>query len=99
MLPLSNQDPECAFSRLRKVCRSCYWIDRPPPAHGILLAEAMPLVAIDPLRTDVLLDLAYARADNVTGKPIYAHSRCYLHPDAVRLLARAVALAAPWVCA
>jgi zinc D-Ala-D-Ala dipeptidase len=55
----------------------------------------MPLLAIDPLRDRVLVDLAYARADNVTGKPIYAHPRCYLHPDAARLLARAVTLAEP----
>ena len=55
----------------------------------------MPLVEIAPGRSGILLDLAYARSDNVTGKPIYARARCYLHPAAVALLDRAAELARP----
>ena len=55
----------------------------------------MPLVEILPGRSGLLIDLAYARADNVTGKPIYARARCYLHPAAAALLDRAAELARP----
>jgi D-alanyl-D-alanine dipeptidase len=44
---------------------------------------------------DLIIDLAYARADNVTGKPIYARALCFLHPDAAALLDRAAELARP----
>ena len=46
----------------------------------------MPLIEISSGRSGVQLDLAYARADNVTGKPIYAQARCYLHPVAATFL-------------
>ena len=46
-------------------------------------------------RSGLLIDLAYARPDNVTGKPIYAHARCYLHEAAAALLDGAAALARP----
>ena len=55
----------------------------------------MPLVEILSGRSSIHLDLAYARADNVTGKPIYAQARCYLHPAAAALLDRAAELARP----
>jgi len=55
----------------------------------------MPLVEIASGRSGVQLDLAYARADNVTGKPIYAQARCYLHRAAAALLDRAADLARP----
>jgi D-alanyl-D-alanine dipeptidase len=55
----------------------------------------MPLVEIVPGRSGLVIDLAYARADNVTGKPIYARARCYLHPAAATLLDRAAELARP----
>lgn len=44
---------------------------------------------------DVDLDLAYATADNLTGRPIYGRAACFLHMDAATLLARAVGLARP----
>ena len=53
----------------------------------------MKLVEIDPSDYGIVIDLAYARADNVTGRPIYAHARCYLHEAAAAHLTRAVALA------
>ncbi|HEX6103680.1 MAG TPA: D-alanyl-D-alanine dipeptidase [Alphaproteobacteria bacterium] len=55
----------------------------------------MPLVELLPGRSGLLIDLAYARADNVTGKPIYARARCFLHPAAAALIDRAAELARP----
>jgi len=37
--------------------------------------------------------LAYATSDNFTGRPIYDRADCWLHPEAVRHLRRAMALA------
>lgn len=56
-------------------------------------AQASDLVEIDPETFGVELHIAYAGADNFTGKPVYAAGRCYLHADAAALLARASALA------
>ena len=54
----------------------------------------MPLVEISPERHQVEIALAYASAQNFTGRPVYAAAaRCYLHADAAARLARAVALA------
>jgi zinc D-Ala-D-Ala dipeptidase len=55
----------------------------------------MPLVEILPGRSGLRIDLAYARANNVTGRPIYARSRCLLLPQAAALLDRAAELARP----
>jgi len=55
----------------------------------------MSLVRIAPPEFDLDLALAYATADNFTGRPIYAaDAGCWLHPDAALLFGRAVALAA-----
>ena len=54
----------------------------------------MSLVEITPSGHGVEIDLAYAGADNFTGRPVYRRAACYLHADAERLLGRAVALAA-----
>ena len=55
-----------------------------------------PLVPIHAATFDLDVALAYATADNFTGKPVYrAEAGCWLHADAARLLARAVALARP----
>lgn len=51
-------------------------------------------VTIAPPGFDVALDLRYATADNLTGRPIYRRPLCLLHADAAAALARAVALAA-----
>jgi D-alanyl-D-alanine dipeptidase len=53
----------------------------------------MDLVEIKPPQWDVEIELAYATANNITGKPIYAYQRCYLHRDAADALARAIELA------
>lgn len=56
---------------------------------------ATDLVEVTEHSHDVVLYLAYALADNFTGRPIYARSACYLHKDADALLRKAVALAKP----
>jgi D-alanyl-D-alanine dipeptidase len=55
----------------------------------------MMLVDLAPPAYDVELALAYATADNFTGKPIYRRAAAYLHPVAAEHLARAIALARP----
>jgi len=52
-----------------------------------------PLVEITPA-DGVVLALAYATAENFTGKAVYLRARCYFHPDAAALLQNAVQLAA-----
>lgn len=55
-----------------------------------------PLVPIDPVRDGVEVALAYATADNFTGRPIYAaDAGCFLNVEAAGLLTRAVDLARP----
>ena len=59
----------------------------------MVISDAMTgLVAISPPAWDVGIDLVYARADNFTGRPIYARARCFLHADAAACLARAADL-------
>ena len=53
----------------------------------------MNLVAITTQSHDVVLDIAYATANNFTGKPVYARPLCFLHPDAAEKFAKAIALA------
>ena len=55
----------------------------------------MSLVPIAPPEVDVELALAFATADNVTGRPIYGRAACYLHAEAAVLLQRAIELARP----
>lgn len=55
----------------------------------------MGLVEIAPPAFDVFVDLRYATADNLTGKPIYRRASCYLQDDAATKLQRAIGLAAP----
>jgi len=52
------------------------------------------LLEIAPPAYPVSLDLAYATANNFTGRPIYRRAACYLHPDAAQRLSRAIELAA-----
>jgi len=55
---------------------------------------AYMLVEITPPNFDVDIEIAYARADNFTGAPVYARAACYLHADAAAALRRAIGLAA-----
>lgn len=52
------------------------------------------LVEIKPPDFPVLIDLRYASADNLTGRPIYARAGCFLNAEAAGLLKNAIALAA-----
>ncbi|MBI5163787.1 MAG: D-alanyl-D-alanine dipeptidase [Magnetospirillum sp.] len=55
-----------------------------------------PLVRIDADQFGGEIALAYARADNFTGTPVYrADAGCFLNAEAARLLERAGALARP----
>ena len=54
----------------------------------------MTLIPISAAEYGVDVRLAYATAENFTGRPIYRHARCYLHADAAAALRRAVDLAA-----
>jgi D-alanyl-D-alanine dipeptidase len=49
----------------------------------------MPLVEIRADSHDVAIDLRYATADNITGRPLYARSICLLHADAAAALVQA----------
>ena len=51
------------------------------------------LVEVTEATHDVLLDIAYATTNNFTGAPVYTRSACYLHPDALVCLERAIDLA------
>jgi len=56
----------------------------------------VPLVHITAAAFDVDIALAYATADNFTGRPVYrADARCLLHADAALRLRRAAELARP----
>ena len=56
----------------------------------------MSLIDISPPEFDLVIALAYATADNITGKPFYrADARPYLHPAAAECLEAAVTLARP----
>lgn len=55
----------------------------------------MSLVEIEQPAYDVEHSIAYASADNFTGKPVYARPACFLHADAATCLSRAIALARP----
>jgi D-alanyl-D-alanine dipeptidase len=52
------------------------------------------LVEIAAPRYDVILALAYATPENVTGQTIYRRPACYLHREAAACLSRAINLAA-----
>jgi D-alanyl-D-alanine dipeptidase len=56
----------------------------------------MTLVPITPPDYDVIPAIAYATADNFTGKPVYARADCLLHPDAAAKLQLAIAIARPF---
>ena len=56
--------------------------------------DSLPLVLVREASHDVQIDLIYAGPHNFTGKIIYQHGLCLLHPQAETALRRAVALAA-----
>jgi zinc D-Ala-D-Ala dipeptidase len=54
----------------------------------------MSLIEITETSHDIILDMRYATANNFTGQPIYEDSRCFLRPEALVLLEKAIVLAA-----
>lgn len=50
-------------------------------------------VEIEQPAYDVDIYLAYATADNFTGRPVYENAHCYLHEDAAAHLERAIEFA------
>ncbi|MRI34650.1 D-alanyl-D-alanine dipeptidase [Endozoicomonas sp. OPT23] len=54
-----------------------------------------PLVSVQPIPDRLIIDLAYATAENVTGKPIYISDNCMLHKSAEAPLMRALELLEP----
>jgi D-alanyl-D-alanine dipeptidase len=70
----------------RPQCTPCLADDLPPADDP----SRMTLVAIAPPEYDVELQLAYATADNFTGRPVYGRAAAYLHPIAAAHLKRAI---------
>jgi D-alanyl-D-alanine dipeptidase len=63
----------------------------PAAALLVALAAAPGLVDAAALLPDALLDVRYATADNLTGRPLYPAARCLLLPGAAARLVRAAA--------
>jgi zinc D-Ala-D-Ala dipeptidase len=59
-----------------------------------MISNPRKLVRITEASHGVLIDLIYASPANFTGRTIYRHALCLLHPDAEAALRRAVAGAA-----
>ena len=57
------------------------------------MAQDEELVEITGLDNELVIDLAYAGAGNLTGQVIYEEARCLLHRDAAACLRRAAGLA------
>lgn len=55
--------------------------------------ESKNLVDIAEAFPQLLIDLKYATADNITGRPIYYDPRCLLHTDAANALAKSISIA------
>lgn len=54
----------------------------------------MSLIEITQVSHNIILDMRYATANNFTNQPIYDCSRCFLRPEALILLEKAIDLAA-----
>lgn len=58
------------------------------------MSDNCELVDLTARFPQLTIDLKYATADNLTGRPIYRETRCLLHPDAVPALEKSIAIAA-----
>ena len=58
-----------------------------------MTTELLPLVLVREDSHDVQIDLVYAGPNNFTGKIIYQHALCLLHPHAEAALSKAVGIA------
>lgn len=54
----------------------------------------MTLIEIIPPAYNVTHEIAYATAENFTGKPVYKRASCFLHPEAAEALKKAIGYAA-----
>ncbi len=59
-----------------------------------MITEEIELIDIARALPQVIIDLKYAAADNITGRAIYREASCLLHPAAARALARSAEVAA-----
>ncbi|WP_336665915.1 D-alanyl-D-alanine dipeptidase [Enterobacter mori] len=57
------------------------------------MSDEYQLVDVAKTFPALLIDLKYATADNITGRPIYQEARCLLHTDAATALAKAIGIA------
>ena len=53
----------------------------------------MALLPVTASSHDVEIDIRYATSNNFTGQPVYARGACWLHPDALAALEKAITLA------
>ncbi|WP_330992545.1 D-alanyl-D-alanine dipeptidase [Pluralibacter gergoviae] len=58
------------------------------------MSQLLPLIDIAARFPTLDIDLKYATADNLTGRPIYGEARCLLHPDAAAALEKSLQIAA-----
>ncbi|MBW8309287.1 MAG: D-alanyl-D-alanine dipeptidase [Candidatus Paracaedibacteraceae bacterium] len=54
----------------------------------------MSLMEITEASHNIILEIRYATANNFTNQPIYDSNRCFLRPEALNLLEKAIELAA-----
>lgn len=72
------------------ICLSALCAQAQQPSATALRMQKQGLVDIKTLAEDIPVDLMYARADNFTGKVLYADLReAYLHPKAAQALVKA----------
>ena len=53
----------------------------------------MKLVEISVKKHNLIIDLKYASEDNILGKRIFQEDKCFLHPEAEKMLVQAVNIA------
>ena len=58
----------------------------------------MALIKITELTHNILIDMRYATPNNFTKTPVYSSSECYLHPEALLCLEKAINLAKTQRC-
>lgn len=57
------------------------------------MPEESELIDVARMFPELHIDLKYATADNLTGRPIYQESLCLLHTDAATALAKSIGIA------
>jgi D-alanyl-D-alanine dipeptidase len=57
------------------------------------MADECELVNLTTTFPQLKIEMKYATADNICGRPIYCEDRCLLHPDAARALEKCITIA------